>query len=106
MIDLIGFSCGKNVICGFYIFTDLAPTTRTSWATYNLFNRIKFRSNKVISYFPAIPYDTIEEGEKTSSSLITLQRSLSFVSYVAASGIPISKNALTGGVFLERTLPI
>ena len=55
MIGLIGVFCGKTG--ELIIFTNLAPRTphprQPTLLTYTSFNRIQFRSNNVILYFPS-----------------------------------------------------
>ena len=55
MIDLMCFFCGKagECISNFYDLINLAPRTPTSSTPYTSFNRIQFRSNNVILYFPS-----------------------------------------------------
>ena len=74
MTDFICDFCGETGECisSIYVFTNFAPRTRTSSTTYTFFNRIQFRSNNIILYFPRLLLGAIGRGEKifsTSSSL-------------------------------------
>ena len=117
MTDL-SVSCGKagECITNFYVFTNLASRTLTFLTTYTSFNRIQFRSNNVILYFPSTSiwryrrwkdllnfFVTIKDWSK---SLINSPRSLTFGWYVATKGISFSKDFLTGGFLPKTTLSV